>query len=79
MFPPDFRSPGQTLWEVDPLGRGSKWWWGRRWLDDDITVQGVYLALNPTVRVFWVLLLISCVVVFERIPLVVGVKAVLFD
>lgn len=78
-FPPDFRSPGETLGEVDPLGGGSEWWWGRRWLDDDVAVQGVHLALDPTICVLWVLLLVPCVVVFERVPLVVRIQAVLLN
>lgn len=76
-FPPDFRGPGETLGEVDPLSGGSKWWRGWRWLNDDVAVQGVHLALDPAVGVLWILLLVPCIVVFERVPLVVCIQAVL--
>lgn len=76
---PDFRGPGETLGEVDPFRRGPKGRRRRRRLDDDVTVQRVHLALDSAVRVLGVLLLVPGVVVFEGVPLVVRVQAVLLD
>lgn len=76
---PDFRGPGEALGEVDPLcGRSERGRW-RRGLDDDVAIQGVHFALNATVRVLGILLLIAGVVVLEGVPLVVRVQAVLLD
>lgn len=76
---PDFRGPWKALGKTDPIRGGSE---GRRrrWrLDDDVTVQRVHLSLDAAVRILWVLLLIPSVVVFEGVPLVVCVQAVLLD
>lgn len=51
----------------------------RRRLDDDITVQGVHLALDAAVCVLGVLFLVPGVIVLEGVPLVVCVQAVLLD
>lgn len=74
---PDFRGPGESFGEADPLCGGPERGRRRRRLDDDVPVQRVHLALDAAVRVLGVLLLVPGVVVLEGVPLVVRVQAVL--
>lgn len=76
---PNFGGPRQAFGEVDPLCWGSQWRRRRRKLDDDVPIQGVHFPLDAAVRVVRVVLFVTGVIVLKRVPLVVGVQAVLLD
>lgn len=76
---PDFGGPRQPFRERHSVRWRPQSGWRRWGLDNDITVQGVHLALNATVHILTIIFLVPSIIVLKWVPFVISVQAVLLD